>query len=38
MVTRDGYAVVNGSLVAPMNIMTALAPLGAALQRQASGG
>ena len=38
MVTRDGYGVVNGSLVAPMSIMTALAPLGAALLWQASGG
>lgn len=38
MVTRDGYGAVNGSLVAPMNSMTALAPLGAALLRQASAG
>jgi len=38
MITRDGYGAVNGSLVAPMNIMTALAPLGAALLWQASGG
>lgn len=38
MVTHDGYGAVNGSLVAPMNIMTALAPLGAALLWQASGG
>ncbi|WP_337918629.1 MFS transporter [Pseudaminobacter soli (ex Zhang et al. 2022)] len=38
MVTRDGYGAVNGSLVAPMNVMTALAPLGAALLWQASGG
>jgi predicted MFS family arabinose efflux permease len=38
MVTRDGYGAVNGSLVAPMNIMSALAPLGAALLWQASGG
>ena len=38
MVSRDGYGAVNGSLVAPMNIMTALAPLGAALLWQASGG
>lgn len=37
MVTRDGYGAVNGSLVAPMNVMTALAPLGAALLWQASG-
>lgn len=29
IVTRDGYGAVNGSLVAPMNVMTALAPLGA---------
>ncbi|MGE0653306.1 MAG: MFS transporter, partial [Alphaproteobacteria bacterium] len=38
MVSRDGYGAVNGSLVAPMNIMTALAPLGAALLWEASGG
>lgn len=38
MVTRDGYGAVNGSLVAPMNVMTALAPLGAAMLWQASGG
>lgn len=38
MVTRDGYGAVNGSLIGPMNIMTALAPLGAALLWQASGG
>lgn len=37
MVTRDGYGAVNGSLIAPMNIMSALAPLGAALLWQASG-
>lgn len=38
MVTRDAYGAVNGSLVAPMNIMTALAPLGAAFLWHASGG
>jgi predicted MFS family arabinose efflux permease len=38
MVTRNGYGAVNGSLVGPMNIMTALAPLGAALLWQANGG
>jgi MFS family permease len=38
MVTRYGYGAVNGSLVAPMSIMTALAPLGAALLWQANGG
>ncbi|MEZ5780706.1 MAG: MFS transporter [Rhizobiaceae bacterium] len=38
MVTRHGYGAVNGSLVGPTNIMTALAPLGAALLWQASGG
>jgi MFS family permease len=37
IVTRDCYGAVNGSLVAPMNIMSALAPLGAALLCQASG-
>ncbi|MBX3580884.1 MAG: MFS transporter [Rhizobiaceae bacterium] len=37
MVTRDGYGAVNGSLVAPMNITTALAPLGAALLWEAPG-
>lgn len=38
MVSRDGYGAVNGSLVGPMNVMTALAPLGLALLWQASGG
>ena len=38
MVSREGYGAVNGSLVAPMNIVTALAPLGAALLWQVSGG
>jgi predicted MFS family arabinose efflux permease len=38
MVSRDGYGAVNGSLVGPMNMMSALAPLGAALLWQASGG
>jgi predicted MFS family arabinose efflux permease len=37
MVTRDAYGSVNGSLVAPMNLMQALAPLGAAVIWQASG-
>lgn len=38
MVTGTSYGAVNGSLVGPMNIMQALAPLGAALLWQASGG
>ncbi|MCO6388897.1 MULTISPECIES: MFS transporter [unclassified Aliihoeflea] len=38
MISREGYGAVNGSLVGPMNIMTALAPLTAALIWQASGG
>lgn len=38
MVTREAYGAVNGSLVAPMNIMQALAPLAAAVIWQASGG
>jgi predicted MFS family arabinose efflux permease len=38
MISREGYGAVNGSLVGPMNIMTALAPLAAALIWQASGG
>lgn len=38
MVSRDGYGAVNGSLVGPMNMMQALAPLGAALLWQAGGG
>ena len=38
MVTRQGYGAVNGSLVGPMQMMQALAPLGAALLWQASGG
>lgn len=38
MVTRQAYGSVNGSLVAPMNIMQAAAPLIAALIWQASGG
>ncbi len=38
MVTRDAYGAVNGSLVAPTNIMQAIAPLAAAVIWQASGG
>lgn len=38
MVTRDSYGAVNGSLVAPMNVVTALAPFGVALIWQATGG
>src|SRR5690606_39789583 len=38
MVIREAYGAVNGSLVAPMNIMQALAPLAAAVIWQASGG
>ena len=38
MVTREAYGAVNGSLVAPMNVMQAVAPLAAALIWQASGG
>jgi predicted MFS family arabinose efflux permease len=38
MVSRDGYGAVNGSLVGPMNMMSALAPLGAALLWQAGSG
>ncbi|KQZ79013.1 MFS transporter [Mesorhizobium sp. Root157] len=38
MVSREAYGAVNGSLVAPMNMVTALAPFGAALLWQASGG
>jgi len=38
MVTREAYGAVNGSLVGPMSIMQALAPLAAALIWQASGG
>lgn len=38
MVTREAYGAVNGSVVAPMNMMQALAPLAAALIWQASGG
>jgi predicted MFS family arabinose efflux permease len=38
MVTRDAYGAVNGSLVAPMNLMQASAPLVAAVIWQASGG
>lgn len=38
MVTREAYGAVNGSLVAPMNIMQAVAPLAAAVIWQASGG
>lgn len=38
MVTRDAYGAVNGALVAPMNLMQAVAPLAAAVIWQASGG
>ena len=38
MVTRDAYKAVNGSLVSPMNVMQAVAPLSAAMIRRASGG
>ncbi|MEQ1954934.1 MFS transporter [Mesorhizobium yinganensis] len=38
MVTREAYGAVNGSLVAPMNLMQAGAPLAAAVLWQASGG
>ena len=38
MVTREAYGAVNGSLVAPMNLMQAGAPLAAAVIWQASGG
>lgn len=38
MITRSAYGAVNGSLVAPMNLMQAFAPLGAALIWQANGG
>lgn len=38
MITRHAYGAVNGSLVAPMNVMQAIAPLAAALIWQASGG
>ena len=38
MVSLEAYGAVNGSLVAPMNIMQAIAPLAAAVIWQASGG
>jgi hypothetical protein len=38
MVSREAYGAISGSLVAPMNIVTALSPFGAALLWQASGG
>lgn len=38
MVSREAYGAVNGSLVAPMNIMQAIAPLAAAVIWQASSG
>jgi MFS family permease len=38
MVTRHAYGAVNGSLVAPMHLMQASAPLAAAVIWQASGG
>ncbi|WP_186389096.1 MFS transporter [Stappia sp. TSB10P1A] len=38
MVSREAYGAVNGSLIGPMNLMRAGAPLAAALLWQASGG
>jgi predicted MFS family arabinose efflux permease len=38
MVSREAYGAVNGSLVAPMNVMQAVAPLAAAVIWQASSG
>lgn len=38
MVTRDAYGALNGSLVAPMHLMQASAPLAAAVIWQSSGG
>lgn len=38
MISREAYGAISGSLVAPMNIVTALSPFGAALLWQASGG
>jgi predicted MFS family arabinose efflux permease len=38
MISREAYGAVNGSLVAPMNVMQAAAPLAAAVIWQASGG
>lgn len=38
MVTRHAYGAVNGSLVAPINVMQAVAPLAAAFIWQANGG
>ena len=38
MVTRQAYGAVNGSLVTPMNLMQAAAPLAAAVIWQANGG
>ncbi|MCV0396270.1 MAG: MFS transporter [Rhizobiaceae bacterium] len=38
MVAPEAYGAVNGSLVGPMNMMQALAPLGAAMLWQAYGG
>src|SRR5690606_21818119 len=38
MISREAYGAVNGSLVAPMNVMQAVAPFAAAIIWQASGG
>jgi predicted MFS family arabinose efflux permease len=38
MVSRQAYGAINGSLVGPLNFMQAIAPLGAALIWEASGG
>lgn len=38
MVSRQAYGAINGSLVGPLNVMQALAPLAAALLWEASGG
>lgn len=38
MVSREAYGAISGSLVAPMNVVTALSPFGAALLWEASGG
>lgn len=37
MISRDAYGAINGALVAPMNIMLAVAPLAAAWIRTATG-
>ncbi|MFC3640978.1 MFS transporter [Aquibium oceanicum] len=38
MVSRDAYGAINGALIAPMNVMQALAPLAAAWAWSATGG